>query len=74
MIEYSQLNIEGIPHFLDYINPATKLVIPAAAERRAGNQKKPAIAGFLLPDQVRHRPRGNDGYQMVYLVARLILL
>ena len=26
---------------IDFINPATKLVFPAAAERRAGIQKRP---------------------------------
>ena len=55
------------------INPATKLVIPAAAERRAGIQKKPCYywipATGSSPAQAPREWR-NDEYQMVYLIAR----
>jgi hypothetical protein len=44
---------------IDFINPATKLVIPRQRHRETQNGH--AITGFPLPDQVRHRPRGNDG-------------
>ena len=56
------------------INPVTKLVIPAAAERRARIQKRPfdywIPATGSSPAQAPREWR-KDEYQMVYLIAQV---
>ncbi len=76
---YKSILLRGLwrVYYILIINPATKLVIPAEAEQRVGIQKRPCNywipATGSSPAQAP-RERRDGRYQLVYLIARLIIL